>query len=173
MLIVYGGLPGTGKTTIGRELVARWSSVYLRIDIIEHALNTAYGRTEDIGPAGYLVAYELAKSNLALGMSVVADCVNPLAVTREAWRAVAANASSPLLEVEIVCSDQAEHRRRVEARKADIGGVALPNWEAVMRRNYEEWATDRLVIDSALISASEAVEVILDRARRLGASERP
>lgn len=173
MLIVIGGLSGTGKTTIGRELVARWSSVYLRIDIIEHALRKARGRTEDIGAAGYLVAYELARSNLALGMSVVADCVNPLALTREAWRAVAADASSPLLEVEIVCGDLAEHRSRVEAREADIRGFALPNWEAVMRRNYEDWATDRLVIDSALISASDAAEVILDRARRLVASERP
>ncbi|SFB98231.1 Predicted kinase [Polaromonas sp. OV174] len=171
MLIVIGGLPGTGKTTIGRELVARWSSVFLRVDTIEHALRTAYGRVEDIGPMGYLVAYELAKSNLALGMPVVADCVNPLAVTREAWRAVAASASSPMLEVEIVCSDLAEHRSRVERREADIQGFVLPTWQAVMHRNYEAWTTNRLVIDSALVSASEAAEVILDRSRRFAASE--
>lgn len=173
MLIVIGGLPGTGKSTIGRELVARWSSVYLRIDTIEHALRAALGGAEDVGPAGYFVAYELAKSNLALGMPVVADCVNPLAVTREAWRAVAASASSLLLEVEIVCSDLTEHRSRVEGREADIRGFTLPTWEAVMCRDYEEWAIERLVIDSALVGASEAAEVILDRARRLAASERP
>ncbi|WP_207309915.1 hypothetical protein [Variovorax paradoxus] len=32
MLIVLGGLPGTGKTAIACELVARSPSAYLRID---------------------------------------------------------------------------------------------------------------------------------------------
>lgn len=173
MLIVIGGLPGTGKTTIARELVARWSSVYLRIDTIEHALRTVPRHVKEVGPAGYLVAYELAKSNLALGMPVVADCVNPLTVTREAWRAVAATASSLLLEVEVVCSDLTEHRSRVEGREAGMRGFALPTWEAVMGHDYEKWTTERLAIDSALISASEAVEMILDRSRSLTASERP
>ncbi len=165
MLIVLGGLPGTGKTTIARELVAHRPCVYLRVDAIEQALKTARGSAEDVGPAGYVVAYELARSNLALGLTVVADCVNPLAVTREAWRAVAAHGSSGLLEVEIVCSDPAEHRRRVEGRKADIPGFSLPTWEAVLRHDYAAWTTSRLVIDSALVSASDAAQVILDRSR--------
>ena len=164
-LIVLSGLPGTGKTTIARELVARVRSVYLRIDAIEHALKAANGSAEDVGPAGYVVAYALARSNLALGMSVVADCVNPLSVTREAWRAVAAETSSHLVEVEVVCSDVAEHRRRVKSREADITGFALPNWEAVLRHDYEAWGTSRLVIDSALVSTSEAADLIWRRVR--------
>ncbi|MCW2783384.1 MAG: hypothetical protein JWR35_3835, partial [Marmoricola sp.] len=85
MLIVLGGLPGVGKTSIARELVARLRCAYLRIDVIEHALVSLHG-INDIGPGGYVFAYELAKSNLALGLTVVADCVNPLSVTRAAWR---------------------------------------------------------------------------------------
>jgi predicted kinase len=161
MLIVFGGLPGTGKTAIARELVARLPSVYLRIDTIEHALLKATA-LEDVGPAGYVVAYEVARSNLALGMTVVADCVNPLSVTREAWRAVAASTSSGLLEVEIVCSDRTEHRRRVEGRRTDVRDFTLPSWEAVLHHEYEAWTASRLVIDSALITASEAAMQILD-----------
>ena len=118
-----------------------------------------------MGPAGYIVAYELAKSNLALDMPVIADCVNPLSVTREAWRAVAAETSSHLVEVEVVCSDVAEHRRRVESREADIAGFALPSWEAVLRHDYEAWGTERLVVDSALVSAGEAADLIWRRVR--------
>ena len=162
-LIVLSGLPGTGKTTIARELVACVPSVCLRIDAIEHALKTASGRADGVGPAGYVVAYALARSNLALGMSVVADCVNPLSVTREAWRAVATETSSHLVEVEVVCSDVVEHRRRVENREADIAGFALPSWEAVLRHDYEAWGTSRLVIDSALVSTSEAADLIWRR----------
>jgi predicted kinase len=168
MLIVLGGLPGTGKTAIACELVVRSPSAYLRIDIIEQALKKA-SVLEKIGPAGYIVAYELARSNLALGMTVVADCVNPLSITREAWRTVATSTSSGLIEVEIVCSDPAEHRRRVESRKADIPEHTLPTWEAVLRHEYEAWTTSRLVIDSALVSASEAADLIVERLRSLAA----
>ena len=164
MLIVLGGLPGTGKTAIARELVVRSPFAYLRIDAIEQALMKA-SVLEEVGPAGYVVAYELARSNLALGMTVVADCVNPLSVTREAWREVAASTSSGLLEVEIVCSDAAEHRRRVESRKADIPNFILPTWEKVLRHEYEAWTTSRLVIDSARVSASVAAHLILERLR--------
>lgn len=159
-LIVLSGLPGTGKTTIAREFAARIPCAYLRIDAIEHALKTASGSTEEVGPAGYVVAYALARSNLALDMSVVADCVNPLAVTREAWQAVAAETGSKLVEVEVVCSDTAEHRRRVEGREADIAGFALPSWASVLRHEYEAWGTSRLVIDSALMQPSEAADLI-------------
>ena len=103
ILIVLGGLPGTGKTSIAREIVTRAPSAYLRIDTIEQALKRT-GALQEVGSAGYLLAYELARSNLALGMTVVADCVNPLGVTREAWRAVAAGSHSRVLEVEIVCT---------------------------------------------------------------------
>ncbi|MBU1357315.1 MAG: AAA family ATPase [Gammaproteobacteria bacterium] len=160
-LVVFSGLPGTGKTSIARQLIARWPAVYLRIDAIEHALEKA-GAQQLIGPEGYLVAYELARSNLALGTSVVADCVNPLEVTRKAWRDVAADTASDVLDVEIVCSDPDEHRRRVEGREADIEGFALPSWEAAIRREYAVWTTPRLVVDSAWVGVAEAAELVLE-----------
>jgi len=170
MLIVLGGLPGIGKTTIARALAAGFLRAYLRIDTIEQALIRSRALDEP-GPAGYAVACELARSNLALGMSVIADCVNPLPVTREAWRAVAADTSSGLLELEIVCSDPAAHRRRVEGRKADIPGHVPPTWEAVARHEYAAWTTSRLVIDSAFVSTSEAATLILERLRSEAAGE--
>ena len=37
-LLIFGGLPGTGKSTIARLLAARLGAVWLRIDSIEQAL---------------------------------------------------------------------------------------------------------------------------------------
>lgn len=38
MLIVFSGLPSTGKTTVASDLATRTSAVYLRIDTIEQAV---------------------------------------------------------------------------------------------------------------------------------------
>ena len=38
MLIIFGGLPGTGKTTIAKQLAKTVEAVYLRVDTIEQSL---------------------------------------------------------------------------------------------------------------------------------------
>jgi predicted kinase len=142
-LIVFAGLPGVGKSTLARALTARLRAVYLRVDTIEQAL-TDFGAGE-VGAAGYAIGYALAAENLRLGQTVVADAVNPI----QAWREVAAKAAVPLIEVEVVCGDADEHRRRVETRPGDIPGLALPRWDQVVTRHYEAWDRPVLRLDTA------------------------
>jgi predicted kinase len=82
MLYIFGGLPASGKTTLSRHLARELRAVHLRIDSIEQALRDVAGRFN--GPEGYVVAQRLAADNLRLGLSVVADSVNPLPITRAA-----------------------------------------------------------------------------------------
>ncbi|MDZ5697067.1 AAA family ATPase [Chelativorans sp. M5D2P16] len=160
MLIIVSGLPGTGKTTIGKALAAKRSATYIRVDEIEHTLVHNADTGCDIGPAGYLVAFAIASSNLKLGNLVIADSVNPVPESRQGWRDVAQKVGVTFLEAEMICSDEDEHRRRVETRAADIAGFELPSWAAVKAREYVPWTTDRLVVDTALLSASDAVDAI-------------
>jgi predicted kinase len=168
LLVVFGGLPGTGKTTIARALAARRSAVYLRIDEIEQAIRSAGVLAASVGASGYMVANALAGSNLMNGCLVVADCVNPVQESREGWRVTAARAMAPLLEVEIICSDAAEHRRRVEGRRSDIDGLDPPTWPSVLAHVYSPWSEDNLVIDTAKVSAQEAVEIVERHMNTLG-----
>jgi len=158
VLIVLGGLPGTGKTTIARALAKRLGAVHVRIDTIEQALRSA-GR--EVGPAGYVIGYAVTADNLRLGRSVIADSVNPVPATRDAWRAVGERAAVKVVEVELICSDKAAHRDRVETRSTDIEGLQLLTWQAVVERDYEPWSRPRVVLDTARKTVDEAVAELM------------
>src|ERR1051325_22211 len=85
MLYIFGGLPGTGKTTLAKRLAHSQQAVHLRVDTIEQSLRELGYLIN--GPEGYVIAYGLAEDNLRAGLRVAADSVNPLEVTRPAWGA--------------------------------------------------------------------------------------
>ena len=158
MLIIFGGLPGTGKSTIAKELARQLGAVYLRIDSIEQAIRDSETVNQPLNDTGYRVAYAIAEDNLRLGGTVISDSVNPIQLTRDAWMAVAHRAQVRAAEVEVICSDPQQHRQRVERRSADISGLRLPTWEEVMSRQYEPWGRKHIVIDTTGRSVSESVE---------------
>lgn len=160
VLVVVGGLPATGKSTVATLLARRMGSPYLRVDRIEQAIVAWSALAHPVGAVGYAVAYELAREQLSLGLDVVVECVNPIAVTRDAWVSTAERAGAGIVEVELVCSDSLAHRRRVETRLSDVEGLVKPSWEDVGRLEYDPWDRAHLVIDSADTSAGDAVERI-------------
>lgn len=158
MLIILGGLPGAGKSTIAKLVAARRNAVYVRVDEIECALSRHTGG--EVGALGYVAAYAAAVSNLKIGFEVVADSVNAVAESREGWRECARRAGRDFTEVEVICSDTAEHRRRVEKRSADIDGLVLPTWTAVSERPFLPWPSAALQIDTATIAPEAAADMI-------------
>ncbi|MFK0250788.1 AAA family ATPase [Amycolatopsis azurea] len=159
-LVVLGGLPATGKSTVAKELARRTGFAYLRIDSIEQAVVRSTALRQPMGPVGYIVGYDLAADQLRHGLGVIADSVNPLGITRDAWRNVAEDHGARLLEVEVVCSNPEEHRRRAETRTVDVVGLEPPNWQSILDHEYEPWNRDRLVIDTALQSPVESAETL-------------
>jgi predicted kinase len=162
MLIIFGGLPGVGKTALAAELARVIGAVHLRVDSIEQAIRASglVSASQSLDDAGYRVAYAVAEDNLRIGRTVIADSVNPRPLTREAWAEVAKRARVGAVEIEVQCSDVNEHRRRVETRTTDIPGLKLPTWEEVVGREYHPWDREHLAIDTAGRTVERNVDAI-------------
>lgn len=163
MLIIFGGLPGTGKTTISKEIARRLKAVYLRVDTVEQTLKNLEGYPDSliIGSEGYVISYAIAKENLALSLDVIADSVNPIAITRHDWRQVAKEANTDYVEIELICSDDIQHQERIEKRVADINGHKLPTWKDVLDRDYEPWESTSMLVDTSIQTVDESVQKII------------
>ena len=146
-LYIFAGLPGSGKTTLAQRLAQWLRCTYLRIDPVEQALRDLCSC--DVQGEGYRLAYRVAADNLRLGVSVVADSCNPIELTRREWEAVAREAHAHHVNIELICADTVEHRRRVETRDTTVPGLRLPTWDQVEKREYDEWTVERIVIDTS------------------------
>ena len=135
-------------------------AIYLRIDTIEHELRQLC--KIQVEGEGYELAYKIAADNLRQGLDVVADSCNPVEVTRREWEAIATASAARFVNIEVICTDAAEHRQRIESRSADIAGFQLPSWGDVMDREYDPWTKDRIVLDTAGSSVDQAFAKLLD-----------
>lgn len=150
VLIAFAGLPGVGKSSLATRVGAALSAPVLPVDPVERAL-ARYGLVGDVpGMAAYGAVAGLAEVQLGLGLSVVVDAVNPVASARGLWHDLAERAKVPLRVIEVHCGDEAEHRRRVEARRTTE--PHLPTWEQTLlrRAEYEPFIGPRLVVDTSV-----------------------
>lgn len=160
ILYSFSGLPGSGKSTLAKVLSKATGTTYLRIDTIEQALRDLCNF--EVEGEGYRLAYRIARDNLTVGHSVIADSCNPIALTREEWNDVAIKADAHIINIEIICSDKTEHNKRVETRIAEVSGLALPTWEKVENREYHPWDSECITIDTANKSIDACSQELLE-----------
>ena len=146
-LYIFSGLPASGKTTLSRLLAEAKNAVHLRIDTIEQAIRDLC--SFKVEGEGYRLAYRIASDNLSVGNCVIADSCNPIELTRNEWEQVAINLGCNFINIEINCSDNFEHRQRVETRSNDILNLSLPDWSKVQSRDFEPWVRERILIDTS------------------------
>ena len=152
VLAVFAGLPGVGKSTLAAQVAAVLPATVLAVDTVDVTLRRYEVSEPRPGYAAYGVVAALAEVQLGIGHNVIIDAVNPVKSARQLWVDLAQRMSVPLRVVEVICGDDAEHRRRVEARYAGRDHDGIPDWVRVLERQaeYEPYLGPRLVVDTCL-----------------------
>lgn len=148
LLLVFAGLPATGKSTLAEGVATRLHATWLRVDTVEAALLKAgLPHSFETGLAAYIAVRDVAAEQLRQGRSVVVDAVNGVEPARRMWRELAREVGARRRTVEVTISDRGEHRRRVEARASPTPPLPALSWDEVSRREYEAWHEPRLRVD--------------------------
>jgi predicted kinase len=164
-MIVFSGVPGTGKSSLADALGSAVGVPVFAIDWLLGALDPFGGRRlEELGMAGYELLTTLALRQLMLGQSVILDSPIEEIPTRQRWTSLAERFGAEMVVIDCICSDPDLHKTRVEGRQRGIPGWHEGgNWENVAKRvaEYPKWAQDVLTVD-AVNSLEDNLRLVRD-----------
>ncbi len=173
-LIVFKGMPGSGKSSLARAFSRDQGWPLIDKDDIKDIID---GKADDAGRLAYDAMFNIARRQLLLGLSVICDSPLTFGGLYQQARDLAAETGAKLAIIECYCGDEQIWRERINARKAmHLPAHHQTDWDALQayRRaiadeiNYP--ISDRhLVLDTTAPLAELVNQVIawLDGEQRL------
>ncbi|MGZ4865033.1 MAG: adenylyl-sulfate kinase [Halobacteriota archaeon] len=165
------GLPGSGKTTIAREVTSRINErklKLLQLDKIRTTVTPHPRYTEEERDIVYSFLAYTAKVLTECGVNVIIDAT----ANRQRYRQLARTLIPCFAEVYITCSLETCMRREAGRdaeftpkdiyEKARTQGAAVPGFNV----DYEASEHPEVTIDSERITPTQAAEIISDDIRR-------
>jgi predicted kinase len=166
-LIVFSGLPGTGKSALAEGVARELGIPVFAKDWLEATLLgcelVPSNEAKPLGSAGYQLLTILAERQLMSGQSVILDSVASTESIRLSWKQLAAKYEADWLVIECICLDESIHRARLKRRHRHIPGWHELDWADVeaVKSYFAPWDEARLVVD-AIVPVGENLKTILD-----------
>ncbi len=148
MLIMVCGLPGTGKTTLCREILKRLKAHLIRTDVIRKAIFEKPEYTEEEKEFVYEQVLDLTGIYLAKGENVILDATFHSKGTRKRFYSVADRLKVPLEIIEVVCPP-GKVRSNMSERSGKDKSDAGPGVYELVKKQWEPIERDHVIIDSS------------------------
>jgi predicted kinase len=152
-LIVFSGLPGTGKSTLAEEVgrclhIPVFAKDWLEATLLRCEL-TPTQTDKPLGSAGYQLLTTLAERQLLLDQSVILDSVASTQSIRNTWRQLSDQYRAHWRVIECICSNESFHRTRLTKRERKIPGWHELEWSDVekVKKYFSPWEGERLKLD--------------------------
>ena len=152
-LIVFSGLPGTGKSTLAEEVGRHLSIPVFAKDWLEATLVKSgvvpSNRDKSLGSLGYQLLTTLAERQLLLDQSVILDSVASTGTIRETWHHLSQQYQAQWRVIECICSDESFHRSQLAKRERRIPDWYELSWSDVehVKQYYLPWEGEHLALD--------------------------
>jgi predicted kinase len=163
LLILFSGLPGSGKTTLARRLAQQLHIPVLAKDRIQAALR-AHGLAGRATADGYHLMLDLADEQLALGISVILEAVFPLTGFRVSAHRLAERHSAGFRAIYCYCSDEGVWQKRMQVRQPLVPHWTPVGWDDVerLRASFQSWDPQEALFIDSLKGLEENLGLVLE-----------
>ncbi len=147
-LIVIGGLPGTGKSTLANALSKKMNVPVFSKDELEAAVaRKGLASNKDMNGVGYEIMEALSKRQHENENSAIFDFIASRSRVEELWPNLLEN---EFKYIECICSSQEIHKERIDVRERNIPGWYELTWKDILsiQNNYQPLKPESLVLDS-------------------------
>jgi len=148
-LIIFSGLPGTGKSTLAKRLARELRCPLLCIDDIVNNIPENPG--VEFWDSQVEILLTLVETQLEIGLSVIVDSVF-MNTDRHHAQALAQKYQAHFRPIYTDLSDDKVWEQRITQRYLELNNPAVATWEQVQRQrsHFHNWEPDTALFIDAL-----------------------